>query len=749
MELLREIFLYCIEGHQMKSVQLASVCRYWRSGITSIASLWSTLRVGTWTERERVATWLQRAYPKKVVIDVQDELIISGTPFAALRDALESIGQWHALTISSLFNGDLDSQSHLPVACPMHVLKMLHVAAECVPAPSLVHLLNLVPTEAPLSELRLYSPFASAYFLQPHWFPVLQNLTVLIVNGKDIHAQFELLPTFTQLQILEADHLSLPLYELDTDLPLLYTLRKLRLRACSVQWMAGRQFSYLTECAILLPRHWGAVRQHEVELPSCMKFSYHGYPMTTVQYFLVPEMRAMDLRSHDCRELRVFQHLRHLCTVDGRMSKLTKLHLTLQCSEQAFVKVLEYFGLLQELVLSIAYPSSSWNNFLVSLAAKPSTTDWPNWGLWEHWRWAQWWSSQTWHANVLPHLKYLGIQCPKGFSQSECLDNSLSLKLVGWARVHLTSPLEHLKVWEGKGSPDDIVVDHITAGHLHGHSVLQTQTYETSIIIGMVTRRLAIENIFTPLFRLSSTVLFRQLQDLEVNYNVGHEIPIIPFLEQIRRLKILNGIIPAYPLSIDLPLVRTFQWLKLGCSTLSWMLGRNFKSLREFKLDKPLGSPENKSGHEGLQVDLPACTTLDLRSISVNYLQFLSCPNVQSLQWDEHSVVKFAFNQIALKAIHEFLHICSCLQKFDMRTRQNLGLDSFLQFLICDAFEQGVWRDIRSVQVKISFAGSSSNDEDHFFSQMVALQQIYERWWNVFTVTPTGWPMIVTVRASM
>jgi hypothetical protein len=39
MELLREIFLYSIESYQMGSRQLASVCRHWRSPITSIANL--------------------------------------------------------------------------------------------------------------------------------------------------------------------------------------------------------------------------------------------------------------------------------------------------------------------------------------------------------------------------------------------------------------------------------------------------------------------------------------------------------------------------------------------------------------------------------------------------------------------------------------------------------------------------------------------------------------------------------------
>ena len=106
----------------------------------------------------------------------------------------------------------------------MDGFRVLNVAGRCVHSPSFTHLLGLVPTKAPLSELRLHSSFAAAHFLQPAWFHVLQNLTVLIVNSRDVHEPFELLPTFTQLQIFEADSLYLPYYELNTDLPLLLTL---------------------------------------------------------------------------------------------------------------------------------------------------------------------------------------------------------------------------------------------------------------------------------------------------------------------------------------------------------------------------------------------------------------------------------------------------------------------------------------------------------------------------------------------
>ena len=384
MELLREVILYSIEVDQMASGHLASVCRYWRSVITSIASLWSTLRVGPWTDVARVSTWLQRAYPKKVVIDSQ----ISGQglfrilPFTALHDALASTDQWNELTISSFPPETLISHYDFPVAAPMKDLKViLHVGIECVHSPSLVRLFQAVPMEAPLSELLLSSSFASAHFIRSQWLPTLQTLRVLVFSGKELYEPFQLLPAFTQLQILEVDHLLLPLCAPNSNLPLLSTLQRLKLRACSVQWMAGREFSCLEECVILLPRHWQAVQQHAVQLPSCKKLTYYHYPMTTVQHFHAPKLEEMRLGSNDCKQKRVYQCLKHLCISYITISQLTTLHLTLQCGGNGLINCLQYMVPLQVLVLSIAYQSSSWEHFLGSLAAKPSTR--PEWNLWD------------------------------------------------------------------------------------------------------------------------------------------------------------------------------------------------------------------------------------------------------------------------------------------------------------------------------------------------------------------------------
>ena len=750
-ELLREIFLYSLESNQMKSGRLASVCRHWRSIVTAISHLWSTLRVETWTDTERVTTWLQRAYPKKVIVDTQryGQIPSSTLPFTALQDALASTGRWHELTISSLPPENLAIQLGSPGPRPMNVLRALHVVDGCARTPLFTHLLDLVPIEAPLSELSLHSSFASTHFLQPHWFPVLQNLTALIINGRGIDEPFELLPAFTRLNTFEADRLPIPWYELDASLPLICTLQKLEIRASSVQWMAGREFPYLKDCAILLPRHWEAVQQYEVQLPSCDKLIYHGYPMTTAEYFRVPKVKAMELKSHDCKEQRVCQQLHHLCTVDGRMSKLTTLHLTLQCSEQALVKVLKFLGLLQKLVLSTAHPSPSWQRFLRPLVAKPSREDWPDWLLaGNHQKWEKWHSSQAWYANILPHLKYLDIRCLNYFSRSECPDNSLLFRLVGWTRAQLTPPLEHLRVCEGGQTITE--VDWISTCCPDAPPGISRKDYDSFIIRGLVTQQLVIQSPTTPLFQLHATILFRQLQSLVIDWYHyrDHEIPIFPYLEQIKRLEIWDGIIPAYPLNVDLPLTHTLQRLRLRCSSFSWMLGRSFKALREFHINDLPDAPEAQSRLEGLEVDLPACTTLKLWNFSANHLHFLSCTNVQILQW-ERSPELPAVDTAALKSSQAFLCSCSRLQKLDILVPHHLERDPLIEFVFCDAMEQGVWRDIMSVEVKVSLKGSSSKDRHRFFSQMVGHQRDFDKWWKEFTVTNNGSGMMVTIRASM
>ena len=715
-----------------------------------MSRLWSTLRVGSWTEREQVATWFQRSYPKKVIIDTQrDGQRQSRTPqFSALQDALTTTGQWHELTISSFPPEDLASQIAFQTAAPMNMLRVLHVEAGCLNSLYFTHLLDLLPTEGPITELRLYSPFAITYLLQPQRFPVLHKLTVLIVNGRGICEPLTLLPAFTQLQIFEVDHLLLPWYEPNANLPLLCTLQKLQLKGCSVQWMAGREFQCLEECAIFFPHHSMAWKQHRVHLPSCVKLTYHGYPMTAVEYLYVPQMKVMGLGSNDCMEQRVYQHLQHLCTLNQTIFNLTTLHLTLQCSEQVFMKVLEYLGALQELVLSTAHHSSSWQSFLESLCAKPSTTDWPGWDGWDEWDewgqrkewsqstqwdpWHQWCSTQAWHANVLPYLKYLGIQCPKGCSRSACLGDSSLFRFVAWTRTQSRPPLEHLKVWEGRGTTEDIVLDYITSGYLEKHLGTSDKKHDYAIIRGMATRSLVMEAFDPPFMcQLHLTALFRQLQALTIFTELGVEILILPDLEQIKRLKIQCGTIPAYPLNFELPLVHTLQWLDIDFSTISWMLGRTFKALEDCSFSELMRETADVLVHNELQVNLPACRSLKWAGGYGTFCHSVSCPNIQFLQWgpSEHD---YTLLGAAPKLLPDLLLNSYLLQELEVALSHYFGLDSLLHLIFRDLLEQGVWKTIRSVNMKVYCDVAWTGRQ--FFDQMVRDQQDYKKGWREFVV---------------
>ena len=466
--------------------------------------------------------------------------------------------------------------------------------------------------------------------------------------------------------------------------------------------------------------------------------------MKIVQYLHAPQLEIMGLGSNDCKEQRVYHSLHYLCAPEA-IFKLTTLHLTLQCSEQVLVKVLKFLGPLQELVLSIACPSHSWQSFLESLAARPSTQDWPEWGLQDHYnewkQWKQWYSSQTWHANFLPHLKYLGIQCPKGFSQSECLGNSPVFRLVGWTRAQLCSPLEHLKVWEGRGTTEDIVVDYILSEYLQKHLGISNKTVDSRIVRGMLTQSLVIgQSDHLPLHQLHMTALFRQLQSLTIHRLSPFEILILPDLEQIKRLSLEHGTIPAYSLNIRLPLVHTLQWLYLVDSTASWMLGRTFDALEECNVSFPTEEFE----HKGLQVDLPACTKLVWVG-SPDTFYDASCPNVQTLAWN---IYRYGFPsfEVSLNSLHDVLFNYSCLQTLSIGIPHYSGVGSLIQLIFCDSWKQGVWKNIRRVDMGVYYDLDGGSE---LFNEMVGCQQQYAKGWRRFMVYHNFTYSIISLEALM
>jgi hypothetical protein len=734
-ELLSYIFLYAVEACMMTPYQLVAVCRRWRNVINSMTHLWSTLRLGTWTEIENIHLWLEWSRDGLLTVKVDPQRDtrkpLGDSAYAGLQYALKSMNRWQGLVVASTpipeaFGKSIDIQG----AMPLGHLACLELGERCLNSATLTDLLDHISkTAVLLSYMSLQSPYAISSFLQPQRHHILNSVTTLIINGRGISRPVPILPQLVRLQTFEASHLLLPTYDATTTLPFLSTLKQLKLRAVPIQWMIGRQFKCLKECTII---HAIAERriQNEIDMPCCRTLTYEGHPIGTLQYFHAPKVQHLVLNSYDTRGKRVQRHLDRLCRT-GHFSQLHTLHLTLWCSEEALIDILKYMVPLQELVLSIAYPTS-WEHFMKSLAAEPSTTDPPDLHhaldesfIWEEWE--EWHSSQIWHVNVLPSLKYLGIQSHKGLSHSECLDNCPLFRLVAWTRAQLTPPLEHLKVWEGRGASDGIVVDYISTGYLDKYLGTSSEQCDRMIVSGMVTQKLAIDYSTTPLFKLlHSSVLFRQLMALKL-WNLEDEVHLLPYLEQLDELDIVSSRSPTYSLDIALPCVCAVQQLRLTSSTFSWMIGRTFNGLKQCTFVYPRDTPEALSRFKGLQVDMPVCTNLAWFGGGLIHFTILSCPNVQTLQLQHDD--QLTPDEGFLKSLMN----CSSLQELEIITNHKSEPSSLFQLIFCEALQQGAWQEIRKVNMTVYHSPGN-----RIFNQMVGQQQKYEKWWKRFTVSEEG-----------
>jgi hypothetical protein len=673
---------------------------------------------------ENVHLWLERSRegPLAVTIDPQRDMRkpSSDSAYAGLQYALRSMDRWQHLVVASTpipdaFGSFVDIQA----AMPMGHLTSLQLGERCQNSVTLIHVLDHISrTAVALSYMSLQGSFAISSFLRPQRQHILNSVTRLILDGRGISQPVSILPQLVCLQELDASRLPLPTYDATTPLPLLSTLTQLKLRAVSIQWMVGREFKCLEECTII--HAMGQRIQHQTDMACCRSLTYEGHPINTLQYFYAPKVQHLTLKSYDTKGKRVQQHLDHLCRSDGNFSQLHTLHLTLWCNEEALTDVLKYMVPLQELIVSIAYPIS-WERFLKSLAAEPSTRVWHGWKsinsviIGEEWK--AWYSSQSWHVKVLPSLKSLGIQSSKGLSQSECLDNCPLFRLVAWTRAQVTPPLEHLKVWEGRGTSEDIVVDYISTEYLDKHLGTSREEYDRMIVRGMVTQKLTIYYGNAPLVKqLHSSVLFRQLVVLAF-LNLDDEAHLLPYLEQLDEL------------DISLPCVCAVQQLRLIWSTFSWMIGRTFESLKQCTIASPQDAPEDLLRFKGLQVDLPVCTKLEWSGGGLIYFTFLSCPSVETLQLQQ-GVDKLIPDEAFLKSLLN----CSGLKELGITISHGSELSSLFQLVFCDALQEGAWKKIRKVKVTIVY-NLFRSPGDRFFDQMVGQKQKYKKWWNQFTVS--------------
>ena len=442
-ELLQRVFLIIIEEATETQWSIMGVCKRWYEGVTGI---WASLNLGTTTARDAVTKKLERnPWLLDIVINTEVDrhtLQPSETAYQGVFSAIEAAARWRSIVIEG-FPGQTDlSEEQVQrglQGCSntdMSRLTTFKIKCACEMSPLLIHLLSILAatTREQLTTVEINSANVISFLLAPSYSTVFHSVKVLHLDTLGPHAPVDLLPHLHQLESLIASHLSLPFYAHDLDLPFVHTLRYLKLRAVSVQWMRGRTFRALKTCILILPRNHHTIGTLRIILPECRDLTLEGYPLTTLN-FSTDELACLSVSSQG-NKWRGTVHLAWLCSQAARFT-LRVLHVVIEATSQAWITVLGLMADLEELVIESAHPSSLGVTVMQSLIAKPVPPSNPGIKI-----------TLMCNARLCPSLKQLALKYRRWLRPSEDFTILPECMSIIWSRQWSNCSLQSFRIWK-------------------------------------------------------------------------------------------------------------------------------------------------------------------------------------------------------------------------------------------------------------------------------------------------------------
>jgi hypothetical protein len=583
-EILCEIFSFTVQKNRQDMYNLLDVCRLWRNLVHDNAHLWTTLRIGRWTEQEQVKAWLGRSRGfLKVEIDTEkgphSRTSVSRAPYTGLQEVIRSASSWHKVVILSFPSGNdsYASQFTPNSGADLPNLKSVEVSGHCQQSEGLELLLDWIGTggRLELHELKLQSPFASRIFLAKDLSSIHHRLTTFIVNGQQLGEPVDILPHFNTLELLHARHLPLPDYETTTHLPLVQTLRHLHLEATSIQWIGGREFGRLERCVITLPQRHQSFEP--VGLPVCKDLAFDGHPLQTLGLIRVSSVEKMLIRSNDTDEGRFNALLAQIQAGGGRLSTLRSLHLHIQCGQRAMINAFHCVNSLEELTLSLQHPSDFGWAFFHALRAKCSRLV----------------SSiaiqDCWRIDLLPSLTSLRLRYMRGHRSEADYETIPLVRAVAWSRKQTARPLRELKVWAGNRN----AVDYTSTDYFREYLGMKQccDNLDELVCTSTLTKELTIYwdswCCLTMLLdsNLEPLAIFSRLKILDIrpDWRLSAEMVLsasdLKQLRQIKILRVTDVVLTPVPPNTTLPLFSTLREIYLKNAPTKWMSGHVFTNL--------------------------------------------------------------------------------------------------------------------------------------------------------------------------
>jgi hypothetical protein len=374
-ELLHHILLIAIDEGTQSPLVLMAICRRWTNVMSGI---WGSLKLTTSTPEHAILPRLKQ-HPQSLAVRVDTESdkesSSSSGAYEGLLYATGSASRWRALTIDSLPNENVSireiqrSRLNQCFNLPMLRLETFKIFARCNQSPLLERLLQAVAatTRNQLGIVQLHCLVAIELLSHPRHAALFRSIRLLDLEAKGGNSLVDLLPHLVQIEDFRASHLRLPTYPLECLLPFVHTIRQLRLKAVSIQWMSGRVFDVLESCTIVLPLNHRTLLTQGINLPVCKELTLHCYPLRTLHAFFFPTLDCLEV---GCQNLDKQHGDAQLAPLVG-VSKLRFLHLSIEASEHALVRMLILMPTLEKLTLDLARPSSLGEDLFADLMAQP------------------------------------------------------------------------------------------------------------------------------------------------------------------------------------------------------------------------------------------------------------------------------------------------------------------------------------------------------------------------------------------
>jgi len=453
-ELLQSVLSTIIDDASDSPLVLMLVCKHWYDIVTG---MWAPLKLGTRTPKDAITTKLERnQWLLDIVVDTEidrGDFTPSEAAYEAIFAAIEATARWRSLVVET-FPGQTDLPEHLVnrglQRCSnetMSRFKTFKVKCACEMSPLLDRLLRILGTTASpeLTTVEINSVNVIS-FLVPTYSLIFRSVKVLFLDISGTHDPVDLLPHLHQLEELTASHLSLPIYADHISLPFVNTLRHLRLRAVSIQWMSGKTFDVLESCTIRFPLHRHLSPIFSTSLPNCKDLTFQGYPLDILGGVSAHKLIHLAVTSSGSFNRRGEWQLAWFSSRVLGESRLAPrvLHISIEATSQAWMNALSLMPHLEELVIENTHPSSFGLKVLQSFIAQPVHANKPRAIS----------ATREWRAPLCPLLKRFGLKYRRWLRTSEHFDLIPNFLSIVWWRRHSNCALQSFRVWT-RGDQED------------------------------------------------------------------------------------------------------------------------------------------------------------------------------------------------------------------------------------------------------------------------------------------------------